>query len=95
MQSNNITKHLRILGRVQGVYYRAWSVETATNFGLTGWVCNRKDGSVEALITGAQDAVERFITACYQGPDNANVETIQIDDGSDEGLNTFEFRDTQ
>lgn len=94
MASNNITKHLRIFGRVQGVYYRAWSIETATEFGLTGWVRNRKDGSVEAVATGPKDVVERFIAACYQGPDRADVETVQASDGIDEDLKIFEFRET-
>ena len=92
--ANNITKHLRIFGRVQGVYYRAWTVQTATDLGLTGWVRNRKDGSVEAIATGPKDTVERLITACYQGPERAKVETIQITDGVDESLSTFEFRET-
>ena len=92
--ANNITKHLRIFGRVQGVYYRAWTVQTATDLGLTGWVRNRKDESVEAIATGPKDTVERLIAACYKGPERANVETIQITDGVDENLSTFEFRET-
>ncbi len=94
MANNNITKHLRVFGRVQGVYYRAWSVETATGLGLTGWVRNRKDGSVEANVTGQQEIVQNFIESCRSGPEHARVEDIQIEDGTDEGLDIFEFRET-
>lgn len=94
MANNNITKHLRIFGRVQGVYYRAWSVETATSLGLTGWVRNRKDGSVEANVTGQQEAVQNFIESCRTGPEHANVESIKTEDGTDEALDIFEFRET-
>ena len=52
-----VARHLTILGRVQGVFYRNWTVETARGLGLTGWVRNRMDGSVEALVQGEADMV--------------------------------------
>lgn len=57
-----VARHLMILGRVQGVFYRNWTVDAARGLGLTGWVRNRMDGSVEALVQGEADAVARFIT---------------------------------
>lgn len=88
------TKHLKIFGRVQGVGYRAWTENTATQMGLSGWVRNRTDGSVEAVITGNDKEVEKFIKACYDGPESAKVETISVLEGLDELLKTFEVRPT-
>jgi acylphosphatase len=59
---------LRITGRVQGVGYRAWAVEEATRAGLRGWVCNRRDGSVEMLVTGSDDALAAMTARCRDGP---------------------------
>ena len=56
-----IARHLMIHGRVQGVWYRAWTVETARGLGLTGWVRNRTDGSVEAVIEGEDASVAQFM----------------------------------
>lgn len=89
-----ITRHLRIHGRVQGVNYRNWCIFTAKNMGLTGWVRNRRDGTVEAMATGAEDSLEDFIKACYKGPAMAKVTNIEINDGVDEELQDFEYRDT-
>lgn len=69
--------HLSITGRVQGVGYRAWFAGAARKAGLTGWVRNRHDGSVEAVICGDPRVVERFLTACWQGPIAARVEGIK------------------
>jgi len=76
------------------VWYRAWTQETAQNMSLKGWVRNRKDGSVEAVITGPEDQLQRFITACYDGPAQAKVETIQTLEGIDEGCTDFSVKDT-
>ncbi len=92
--SRKVTKHLSIYGRVQGVYYRAWCVETAQNLNLTGWVRNRRDGSVEALATGHEKDIEEFVAACHDGPTAANVEAVQTRDGMNENLKTFEQRPT-
>lgn len=77
---------LRIEGRVQGVGYRAWLEREARRHGLRGWVRNRRDGSVEALLIGPDDAVEAAIAACARGPRLAGVTGIErypaVDDGS-------------
>ncbi len=89
-----ITKHLRIKGRVQGVWYRAWTIEQATKLGLKGWVHNCTDGSVEALVHGPEEDVEQMITACRGGPPSAQVSDIEISDGTYDGGQTFEQRAT-
>lgn len=69
---------LRIHGRVQGVCYRAWAINEATSRGLTGWVRNRHDGTVEVLLAGAEDTVTEMIDACKQGPSAAGVTEIEV-----------------
>ena len=70
---------LTISGRVQGVGYRDWALDVAQRLGLTGWVRNRRDGAVEALIVGDEDAVGQMIEACRRGPSAARVEEIDVD----------------
>jgi acylphosphatase len=70
------TIHLIITGRVQGVGYRAWCKATADECGLSGWVRNRRDGSVEALARGGAEDIEKFVAACRQGPTFAKVDDI-------------------
>ena len=76
---------LHITGRVQGVGYRAWTLQMASRLGLRGWVRNRRDGSVEALIIGDEDAVDRMIEACREGPYAARVADVAISDVADDG----------
>ncbi|WP_176591149.1 acylphosphatase [Sphingobium sp. EM0848] len=87
-----IARHLMILGRVQGVFYRNWTVEAASKLGLAGWVRNRIDGSVEALVEGPQDAVEQFIALAHEGPPAARVARIDSQDMAPEGLTSFQKR---
>ncbi len=68
--------HLVIHGRVQGVGYRAWTSGTAKRLGLNGWVRNRRDGTVEALLIGEEDAIATMRTECLNGPMAAKVEKI-------------------
>ena len=72
-------KRLTIAGRVQGVGFRAWLVDTATELGISGWVRNRSDGSVEALIAGETAAVEELSRLCRRGPRMAEVSSIEED----------------
>lgn len=76
--THTITRHLRITGRVQGVYYRASMTEEATRLGLQGWVRNRQDGSVEALAQGPASAVQALIDWAYQGPRLARVDGVLV-----------------
>ena len=83
---------VRIRGRVQGVWYRAWTEQEATKRGVTGWVRNRRDGSVEALFMGDEGAVDDLIEACRDGPELARVESIEVTADSGEALGGFEQR---
>ncbi|MGF1641647.1 MAG: acylphosphatase [Rhodospirillales bacterium] len=67
---------VRIEGRVQGVWYRGWTVSEATARGLRGWVRNRTDGTVEALFAGARADVDAMLEACWQGPPAARVSRV-------------------
>jgi acylphosphatase len=78
-----------ISGRVQGVWYRGWTVETAQRFGVRGWVRNRRDGKVEALFIGEPDTVEAMIAACRDGPPLARVEHIERSAVPDDGSTGF------
>jgi len=67
---------VRIYGRVQGVWFRGWTVAEATTLGLRGWVRNRADGSVEALFVGPPVDVETMISKCGDGPPGARVDEV-------------------
>ena len=72
-----------IRGRVQGVWYRAWTTEEASELGLQGWVRNRRDGSVEAVFAGPPADVERMLGLCRRGPPLAQVSDVAVsDDGT-------------
>jgi len=70
--------HVRIRGRVQGVWYRGWTVKHATDRNLSGWVRNRSDGSVEAVFVGSKPQINEMIQECYRGPTAASVEHIDV-----------------
>lgn len=75
--NDRIAVRVRIDGRVQGVWYRGWTVEQALSLSLDGWVRNRTDGSVEAVFAGAAETVETMLAACREGPPAARVTTVQ------------------
>ena len=70
------TIRVRITGRVQGVWYRGWTVDQARRLGLSGWVRNRRDGSVEAVFAGPERAVRAMFELCRQGPPAALVSDV-------------------
>jgi len=78
---------LRVIieGRVQGVWFRGWTIEQARSRGLDGWVRNRSDGSVEALFSGPPDAVTVMVQACRRGPPSAHVVTLRETPGEPPG----------
>jgi acylphosphatase len=76
---------LRITGRVQGVGYRMWATRTAASLGLRGWVRNRLDGTVEALVTGLPERVAAMIEACRRGPYAARVADVTVVPDEDDG----------
>lgn len=77
-----VTRHLVITGLVQGVWYRESMREAADGLGVTGWVRNRLDGSVEAMVQGEADRVEALIDWCRSGPPLARVKAVQVADGA-------------
>lgn len=77
--SDTKTVHVRIEGRVQGVWYRGWTVDEARARGLSGWVRNRMDGSVEALFHGPAPAVDDMVRACHRGPSAARVTRVVVE----------------
>ena len=89
-----VAYHLSITGRVQGVGFRAFVVAMAQAHGLRGWVRNRHDGSVEALLIGDSDAVTAAIDECGHGPSLARVDRIEKLPASDDGSAGFTPRPT-
>jgi acylphosphatase len=71
--------HLQIRGRVQGVYFRASTVEQAQRLGITGWVRNCLDGSVEVMAEGKKAELEKLIGWCRKGPSGAQVKEVQTE----------------
>ena len=90
-----ITQRLRIRGRVQGVGYRYALREEAQRRGVAGWVRNRTDGSVEALLQGTDERVAELIAWARSGPPAASVDDVQVAAADDEPAHTrFELRQT-
>ena len=69
---------VRIEGRVQGVGYRYWAERVAGELSLSGWVRNRRDGSVEALLSGPAHDVAQMLERCEDGPPSARVTAVNI-----------------
>jgi acylphosphatase len=75
-EAEQMAMHLKIQGKVQRVWYRQWLVDQARSRGIRGWVRNRSDGSVEAVLSGEMSAVRALVQACHQGPPKAQVSRI-------------------
>ncbi len=78
--------HVRVEGKVQGVGFRNWTARQARVRGLSGFVRNRHDGSVEAVFSGDADAVSALAEACGRGPMGARVERVDVRPGCEEDL---------
>jgi acylphosphatase len=78
MSSELVIRHMLIRGRVQGVGFRAWVEDTAIELGLKGWVRNRRDGTVEAVVAGEQELVLTMIEASRRGPPAARVDRLDV-----------------
>lgn len=85
---------LTISGRVQGVGYRDWARGQAVALGLNGWVRNRRDGCVEALVSGPAYQIEAFVAAIRRGPSLARVDDVVLVEAAAESLAGFEVRPT-
>ena len=84
--------HLFVQGRVQGVFYRASAQKKAEALGLTGWVKNCDDGSVEILAEGDKEKLKELIEWCRRGPTLASVSNIDLSWLEPEGLSAFDIR---
>jgi acylphosphatase len=91
-----MTTSVRVIvsGRVQGVWFRAWTERQAKALGLDGWVRNRRDGSVEAAISGTEDAVQAMLKALWEGPDLARVDKVEEHPHEESVAPGFEVRPT-
>ena len=90
-----IRRRLVVTGRVQNVFYRDWLVGEASALGLDGWVRNRADGSVEAVVAGAPEMVEAIVAKAREGSPAARVADVAIsEDAPAEVLIGFEKRPT-
>ncbi|SCW46067.1 acylphosphatase [Sphingobium faniae] len=89
-----VARHLVIHGRVQGVFYRNWMVTAARQLGITGWVRNRMDGTVEAIVEGSLEAVDRMLQLAHDGPPAAKVDQIAAQERKADGFSNFEKRPT-
>lgn len=87
-----IRRRVVVHGRVQGVFFRASCVQEANRVGAHGWVANREDGTVEAVLEGDAATVERMLAWCGEGPDRARVDRVDVSEETVEGLTGFEQR---
>lgn len=94
MRSTVTALRLSIVGRVQGVGFRAWTVQEALQRHLRGWVRNRRDGSVETLIIGEPDAVAAMAAALRRGPPMADIVDVHQSAAADDGSTGFFERPT-
>lgn len=85
---------LTISGNVQGVWYRAWAMESARELGLDGWVRNRRDGSVEIALRGPSEKVATMIDRCHSGPPRAEVTDVHVAEDSEDLEQGFRQRPT-
>jgi acylphosphatase len=81
-----------VRGRVQGVFFRDSVRERAQAHGVAGWVCNRSDGAVEAVLEGPAEAVDRVLRFLEIGPQRAQVESVEVSEEPPEGLSGFQVR---
>ncbi len=85
------TLQLLILGKVQGVFYRATARKVAEELGVKGWIKNTKDNNVAAIITGTEEQVQQFIKWCKKGPARAEVSDVIATVVDDENFDEFEI----
>lgn len=90
-----IRRRLVITGKVQGVWYRAWFAERAVSLGIDGWVRNRADGSVEAVVQGPAETIDEMVRLAWEGSAAAKVAYVVVsDDAPAETLVGFAKRAT-
>jgi len=88
-----VARHVSVTGRVQGVFFRAWTREQANELGVTGWVRNCPDGRVDAHVEGDEAAVQQLLERLRRGPPSARVEDVRLWDVEPCDFDDFEVRD--
>lgn len=88
-EHKHVRAHVLISGRVQGVCFRAYTVDEAAAVGVTGWVRNTSDGGVEAVFEGNRSAVEAIVAWCRKGPPAARVSNVEVVWGEPQGEQGF------
>jgi len=92
MSVDRVRRRVVVHGRVQGVFFRDAVRRRAVSQGVAGWICNRDDGAVEAVLEGQPHAVEHLLEFFRRGPRQAEVEDVQVGEEPPEGLTGFEVR---
>jgi acylphosphatase len=90
--SDRTRAHVYVSGKVQGVYFRATTRDTAREVGVDGWVKNLDDGRVEAVFEGSKKQVEKLVEFCYEGSDAARVDDVQVTYEDPQGEDGFSVR---
>lgn len=85
------TVHLIIKGRVQGVFYRASAKDVAEEIGVTGWIKNTEEGNVEAMVSGSETQLRKFIEWCKVGPRKAIVTDVVVSNKEEGNFTSFEI----
>lgn len=86
------TYRILVIGKVQGVFYRATAKEVADNLGITGWVRNTEDGHVEIMASGKEESISKFMVWCRKGPEKAEVEDITAEKRNDANFKGFSIK---
>jgi acylphosphatase len=85
------TLHLIIKGKVQGVFYRATAKDVADDLGIKGWIKNTEDDDVEAIVTGPDGQLKKFVDWCWEGPRRAEVRDVLVEQAEDKTFEQFEI----
>ena len=92
MSEGTIRRRVVVRGHVQGVFFRDSSRTQARRHHVTGWVTNRPDGAVEAVLEGDEAAVDAMVAWMHRGPETAVVTGVEVIDEAPEGLKDFRIR---
>lgn len=92
MPEASTRRRVVVHGRVQGVFFRDSVRERARSRGVSGWVRNRSDGAVEAVLEGEGEDVDALVRFCREGPSSAEVYEVEVTEEEPEGLDAFEVR---
>ena len=87
-----VRRRVVVHGEVQGVFFRDTVASEAREAGVAGWVRNCADGTVEAVLEGEPEAVDRVVNVCREGPDRAQVSHVDVEDGDPQGASGFDVR---